>query len=819
MDPTVPDTPAPPPGGRPAGSSAGSPELQPDQLRWRLDPADLPFERTSELPPSREIIGQERALRAIRLGLSMESPGYNVFLTGFVGTGRNTTIRHVLDRFDQGAKPPPDLAYVHDFDDPDRPRAMLLPAGWGSRLVRRMEEVLRHLDREIPAAFEGKIHRDRRERIHERYRGQQRQVIGELEKTLAADEFALVQIQTGPTMSPQVVPVIDGEPRFVADLEEAVDEGKLTEERLEQIREKTRKHARELQDVVRETLKLENEMQDRLQDHDRASLRPVVSACFELVREEFSSHQEVLAWFKRMERHVVENVSTFLPDEEEDATESRTHYQVNLLVDNAEQKGAPVVLENTPTLGQLFGWVERRFSSDSEEIADHLRIKAGSLHRANGGYLVLNATDLFSESAGVWNTLKRALRSGSLEIPAPEAPTMLGPPALKPRPVPIRVKVLLVGDAHTYSLLHAYDEDFRKIFKVRADFDTEMENTPETRLLYGGFVQRLVDEEQVRVFHRNAVARVVEHGVRLAGRRNKLSTRFHLIADLVREAGHFAGQAGRDVVAEEDVALALEEREYRNSLAMERMQEMIEEGSVFIDTEGHRIGSVNGLAVYESGEHAFGLPTRITASIGLGNAGIINIEREAELSGNTHDKGVQILGGYLRSKYAQERPLTLSASVCFEQSYHGVDGDSASSTELYAVLSALSDVPIRQDIAVTGSVNQLGEIQPIGGVNEKVEGFFDVCATRGLTGTQGVLLPAANVEDLMLHSRVVAAVEKGQFHVFAAHTIDDGIEVLTGVAAGRREGGRRYPVESINGKVNARLRRMATLMRDFGGNP
>ncbi len=799
-------------------SSAVSP-LEPSALRWAPDAAQFPFESTAELQPSREIIGQERALRAITLGLSMDSPGYNIFLTGFVGTGRNTTIRHVLDRFDRASRTPPDLVYVHDFDDPDRPVALFLPASWGRRLARRVREVLRHLEREIPAAFEGRVYQDRRERIQERVRRRQREVIEALEKTLAADGFALVQVQTGPTVSPQVVPVIDGETRFLADLEEAVEEGKLEAGKLEEIREKGKVHSRQLQNVIRETMKLENELQGSLLEHERASLRPVVAACFELVREEFSQHAEVLAWFSQVESHVVENVEAFLSGEEEGEGEPRSHYQVNLVVDNSDEKGAPVIIENAPSLGQLFGLVERRLSAESEEIADHLRIKAGSLHRANGGYLVLNATDVFSESPAVWNTLKRTLRSGCLEIPVAEAPTMLGPPALKPQPVRISVKVLLVGDAHLYGMLHAYDEDFRKIFKVRADFDTEMENTAESQVLYGRFVQRLVDEEGVRPFDRHAVAQVLEHGARLSGRRSKLSTRFHLIADLVREAGHFAGAAGRETVAAEDVEKALDEREFRNNLTMERMQDLVHEGSIFIDTDGHKVGTVNGLAVYESGEHAFGLPTRITASIGLGNAGIINIEREAELSGNTHDKGVQILAGYLRSKYAQERPLTLTASICFEQSYHGVDGDSASSTELYAILSALSGVPIRQEIAVTGSVNQLGEIQPIGGVNEKIEGFFDICEQNGLTGTQGAMIPASNLDDLMLHPRVVKAVKDGRFHVYAVETVDQGIEVLTRSPSGTREGGRRYPVDTINGKVEQRLRRMAMLMRDFGGNP
>jgi lon-related putative ATP-dependent protease len=383
--------------------------------------------------------------------------------------------------------------------------------------------------------------------------------------------------------------------------------------------------------------------------------------------------------------------------------------------------------------------------------------------------------------------------------------------------VAIDVKVVLIGDAHLYSLLYSYDEEFKKIFKVRADFDTEMANERENVIRYGSFVQRLVADEGVLPFDRTGLAEIAEYGARLTGRRNKLSTRFNMIADLVREASFFASRDGAARVSGEHLRKALEEKIYRNNLAEEKMQELIEEGSIFIDVDGHKVGAVNGLAVYESGDHAFGLPSKITATVSVGNAGIINIEREADLSGKTHDKGVQILSGYLRSKFAQDQPLTLSASICFEQSYTGVDGDSASSTEVYALLSALSEIPLRQDLAVTGSVNQKGEIQPIGGVNEKIEGFFDICRSKGLTGRQGVIIPRSNVEDLMLDRRVLEAVRGGEFHIYSVDTIDEGIEILTGVAAGTKDGGRSYPRLTVNGRVSARLKKLANQMREYGG--
>jgi len=795
------------------------PELSPDQLRWVCNPEEFPFDTTADLEPNREIIGQDRALEAITLGLAMESPGYNIFLSGFVGTGRNTTIRHMLRKFDREAAPPPDLCYVHDFEQPDRPKAIFVPPGFGRRLVKRMREVIRHLQREIPKVFEDEPYRQRMERIAERFRRRQHDIIQEFEKELQADDFALMQVQAGGTMNPQVVPVFEGEPRFLGDLEEAVEEGKLAQDKFDAIREKARGYAHRLQDVVRATLKLEHEMQARFAEHDRRSVRPVVRSTLGFLADEFASQTAVTEWFKQVEEHIVDNLDDFrAPGGGDDGDRSECSYEINLLVDNSGRKGAPIVVENIPTLGTLFGLIERRMTAEGDERLDHTRIRAGALHAANGGYLVLNCSDLFAESTAVWTALKRTLRTGKVEIPTTDVMGLLGPAALKPEPVSIKVKVLLVGDAHLYSLLHAYDEDFRKIFKVRADFDTEMPNEQPNHLVYGQFVQRVVEEESIRPFDREAVARVAEFGARLAGRRNKLSTRFNQVADVVREAAYFAPKENGGAVRGEDVERALEARDYRNNLAMEKMQEMIREGSIFIDVTGTGVGEVNGLAVYESGEHAFGLPAKITASVSLGNAGIINIEREAELSGRTHDKGVQILAGYLRSKYAQDKPLTLSASICFEQSYHGVDGDSASSTEIYAILSALSGLPLRQDIAVTGSVNQLGEIQPIGGVNEKIEGFFDICRDRGLTGTQGVMIPRANLDDLMLHGRVVEAVREGKFRVYAVDRVDRGLEVLTGVAAGERAGRRRYPANTVNGRVDQRLREMANLMRDFGGH-
>jgi lon-related putative ATP-dependent protease len=529
----------------------------------------------------------------------------------------------------------------------------------------------------------------------------------------------------------------------------------------------------------------------------------------------------------RVEEHILANVTRFASAAEPDpslqngseaSSEEDIEYQVNLFVDNGRTRGKPVIVENAPSLQRLFGLVERVVVPGGEKPANHMRIKPGSLHCAHGGYLVLNGSDLFTEPQIVWNTLKRTLRTGKVEIPGMEG-LGVAPPGLKPEAVTIDVKAVLIGDMSLYSVLYSHDDDFQKIFKIRADFDTEMDNVPANVALYGSFVERLARDEQLLSFDRAGLARLAEHGARLAGRQDKLSTRFHLIADMVREASFYARKNQAAVVSAQHVEQALEEKTFRGRLAHDKLQEMIQQGLLFIDVDGRKVGQVNGLSVYDVGDNIFGVPVKITATVGMGTAGIINIEREAELSGRTHDKGMQILAGYLRSKYAQDKPLTLTASVCFEQSYSGVDGDSASSTELYALLSALSGIPLRQDIAVTGSVNQNGDIQPIGDVNEKIEGFFDVCMMRGLSGSQGVLIPNANLGDLMLHPRIIEAAREGRFHVYGISTIDEGIAILTDIPAGDRQGKGRYPRDTVNGKVDTRLRDLAQHMREYGGHP
>jgi lon-related putative ATP-dependent protease len=491
-----------------------------------------------------------------------------------------------------------------------------------------------------------------------------------------------------------------------------------------------------------------------------------------------------------------------------------TEYQVNVLVDNSEVKGAPVIIETSPTYRNLFGTIERNWGMGGIGKADFTKIKGGSFLRANGGYLVLNALDVLIEP-GVWVALKRTLRNRSIEMQSFDPFYLFASSALKPEPIEARVKVVMVGDAYLYETLYAVDEDFKKVFKIKADFDTVMERKNETQAQYASFISKICHDEKLLNFDRSGVAAVIEYGVRLAGRQKKLSAEFHRITDILREANYWAKRDQSDKVGEKHVDQAIAEKIYRKKMIEDKIQEMIDDGIILIESDGAAVGQVNGLSVYSMGEYAFGKPSRITAKTSMGKAGIINIEREADLSGRTHNKGVLILAGYLRGKYAQDKPLTLTASLAFEQSYGGVDGDSASSTEVYAILSSLSGLPLRQDIAVTGSVSQNGEIQPIGGVNQKIEGFFDVCRNRELTGKQGVMIPHQNVGDLMLRKDVVEAVAAGRFHIYPVRNIDQGIEILTGVSAGEKSGDATYPAGSVNDLVDQKLRELAERMKEF----
>ncbi len=797
--------------------------VPPDKLSWSCSIEHLDFKTTDDIELSGQIVGQRRAVDALRLGLEVGSSGYNIFVSGPVGTGRTTTVRRLLEAVADRPAELDDKCYVNNFKDPDSPRLLRLAAGKGRELQRAMDALVDFLVKNVPTLFESDTYQRRRQDIVDSFKEQGSARVREFERKTAAEGFALVQ--TAPFLRPELAPIVEKQPVKLDDLARLVEEGKLTAERAEEIRSKYRELSEELSTIFKEIREFERLAREALQELDQNVVRPVLEERLADIAEaqaagappgqEDDGLREYLA---EVQEAVIKSLDLFRqkPQEKgpaEAQTDPYLDFRVNVLVDHTppEDKPStvPVVFETNPSFKNLFGYIDRVWERGGQWRTDFTRIKAGSVLRADHGFLVINAIDALTEP-GVWPTLKRTLRNRQLEISSGDPYSVLfGTTGLKPEPIAIDVKVIMIGTPEVYSILADYDEDFKKVFKVRADFDWVMNLDRDAVTEYVQVIKALCNKEKLRPFDRSGVKEVIEYGVRLAGRHTKVSTRFNIITELLTEADHWAGIAGCTAVGQVHVQEAINRRRDRVRLYEEKLQELINEGTVFIDVTGSVVGQVNGLAVYQTGDYAFGKPVRITARTGVGSAGIINIEREAQLSGPTHDKGVYILSGYLRHKYARNQPLVLSASICFEQSYGGIDGDSASSTEVYALLSDLSGLPIRQDLAVTGSVNQQGQIQPIGGVNWKIEGFFDTCKARGLTGTQGVVIPRANLPELMLRPDVVEACAQGRFHIYAVSTVDEGIALLTGVPAGEPDARGNYPRDSVNGRVIRRLDELA----------
>ena len=719
-----------------------------------------------------------------------------------------------------------DICYMNNFKNPSMPKCIELLPGQGMKLAADMDNLIFDILQKIPAVFKSDYYKERRKKQIEDIQEKQKIIISSFEAKISKEGFTMVRIQVGPIIKPELIPVIDDNAMNFGQLAQLVEEGKFPEKKLKKLKGTAIKLNEEMARVYAQVRDHEKELQGILERLDRETVQPVVHDLIQEI-EQCYKNEALSQTLASVESAIMNQLDLFRSEADDDNSKNKTavidlgspedpfrEFRVNVVVDNSDTKAPPVVIENFPGLGNVFGIIERDFAFGGMVKADHMSIRAGSFHRANGGYLVMNALDTMIEP-GVWKILKRTLKSSEAVIQGFDQWSLMGSSALKPEPMQIKSKIVLIGDAHLYYLLQAYDEEFRKIFKIRADFDREVDNRVGVIKQYAGFIRSLCDREHLRCFDRSGVAAVVEHGVRLAGRQTKLSTRFSEIADLIRESDYQASVAKKKLVSREHVRGAIETRIKRSNLLEEKIQEQIDEGVLMIDTSGAVVGQVNGLSIYNLGDYMFGRPSRITARTSLGNSGVINIEREADMSGKTHNKGVLILGGYFRGKYGSEHPLVMSASLCFEQSYGGVDGDSASSTELYAILSSISGLPLRQDIAVTGSINQKGEIQPIGGVNEKIEGFYHVCESRGLKGTEGVIIPHQNVRDLMLDEDVVEAVRKGRFHIYPIKSVDEGISLLTGVPAGKKLKSGRYSKDSVSDLVQIRLIEMARSWKGF----
>lgn len=781
------------------------PELESSQLRWYCPDDLIPAETTEGVEPIEGIIGQDRALKALKLGVELYSPGYNIFICGLSGTGKATTIKTILEKIQPRKVLTRDFCFVNNFEDPDRPRLLVFERGQGRRFQADMAEAMQMVLERIPGQFEEEEFLKKKQALIDEYNRLEAELFGAFEKQIEPDGFLLGRVQEGQAVHPEILVKLGDKAVMVSDLAAAVAQQLIAKEDAERFAEKYREHKLALQDVFRRGLKLSREYQKKISDHERHVGEFLVLAVFKDLFEDYTD-EKTQAYLNAVMESILDNLEQFKTPSEE-MTGVPTEYEVNLLLDNSATSCCPVVIETVPTFRNIFGTIERKQDANGFFYTDFTMIKSGSLLQADGGFLVLNAADALTEP-GVWKNLQRVLLYRQMEIQSLEMFAQQSASALKPESIDVNVKVILIGNNEIYGALSEYERDFKKIFKVKADFDYEMPNTDLAVKQYTALVRKLISDEGLKHFDKHAIASIVEYGARLVDSKKKLTTQFSEIADIVREANYWCQQNSNKYVTGEHVDKAIEEAYNRHALYEDKLQEMIDNEVILIDVDGERIGQINGLAVYGGERFSFGKPTRITATVSAGKAGIINIEREAKMSGSTHDKGMLILSGFVREQFAQERPLSLTASISFEQSYSGIDGDSASSTEVYALLSALSELPITQSVAVTGSINQKGDIQPIGGVNEKIEGFFEVCERRGLTGRQGVIIPRQNVDDLMLRARVVDAVVAGKFHVWAVDNVTQGIGLLTGVAAGERGSNGRYPADTVFGMVERRLERL-----------
>jgi len=788
--------------------------LPPERLYTRCDTGRFDFETTADLEELSEIIGQERALAAVRFGIGMRREGYNLFVLGPSGTGKTTAVRQYLEQQVRDAPRPDDWCYVNRFDDPQRPRALRLPAGRGTELRSDLAQLIEEVGGALPAAFEGKAYQDAIRQLEEDLKTRQEQAFEALQAEAQKRDLALVRTPGGFLFTP----VRDGEMLAPEEVDKLTD---TQHHKLEADREEL---GQRLEALMREITGWRRETREKVRElNDQVTSEALRLLTVEL-RERYADLPGVIEHLDALERDVLENVDDFRKQEEsplgkmlggQQESGPGKRYEVNLVVDHADDgNGAPVIFEDNPTVHNLIGRIEH-VAQMGALSTDFTLIRAGSIHRANGGYLAIDALKLLTQPFA-WDALKRALKAHQVRIESlGQMLSLVSTVGLEPEPIPLDVKVVLIGDRMLYYLLCQYDHDFSELFKVAADFEDRVERTPENDQLYARLIGTIAAKEELRHFSRAAVGRVVEHVARLAGDAERLSTHMRSVADLLREADYWAGLKDADHVGIQHVLQAIDAQRDRSGRVRERIQEAIQRGLILIDSTGSRSGQVNGLSVLQLGDMAFGQPSRITATARLGEGEVVDIEREVELGGAIHSKGVMILSAYLASHYAPELPLSLRATLVFEQSYAGVDGDSASVAELVALLSALADAPIRQSLAVTGSVNQHGQVQAIGGVNEKIEGFFEICRARGLDGTHGVVIPIANVPHLMLRDDVVEASRAGEFHVWAVERVDQAATLLTGIEAGARDAEGNFPEGSLNARVEARLRALSETRRSF----
>ncbi|AZR72610.1 ATP-dependent protease [Anoxybacter fermentans] len=775
------------------------------ELKATCDPSIFDFKTTEELKPFEEgIIGQRRAVKAMNFGLKIKQKGYHIFMAGITGTGKTTYAKTLIKNEARKYPVPDDWCYIYNFDNPEIPKALNLPAGIGIKLKEDMEKLIDELRTDIPKTFESEEYEKQRNQIMDKYQEQSNMLIMEFEEELKKEGFLLQRTGKGIF----TIPLKDGRPLSQEDFEQ------MTEEEKNNFKEKSKQIQIQMEEIMRKIRRLEVQAREEIEQLEERVCLSIVKPIIDHLKDDYQNYPRILKYLNDVQEDIIKNLEKFKAEEEIEnplllTVKTRqdesffTRYKVNLLVNNKETKGAPVVIETNPTYYNLFGKIEGE-SEFGTVVTDFTMIKGGAVHRANGGYLILQAKDVLSNPFA-WEALKRTLANQEIRVEnIGEQFRTIPTTTLKPEPIPLNIKVILIGNPLIYQLLYDFDEDFKKLFKIKAHFDVEMDKTEENLKKFACFISFQCEKEGLRHFTAEAVARVVEYSSRLAENQKKLTTRFNEIVEILYEASAWAEIDNSKYVEESHVEEAIKEKIYRSNLMEEKIQEMIENGHILIDTEGEEVGQINGLSVYQTGEYSFGRPSRITARTFLGEKGVINIEREAKMSGKIHDKAVLILSGYLGGKYAKDKPLTLSASLAFEQSYGGIEGDSASCAELIALLSAISGIPVRQDFAITGSMNQKGKVQPIGGVNQKIEGFYKVCKAKGLTGTQGVVIPVQNIENLMLDKEIIEAVKDGKFHIYSVKDIDEAIEIMM-----------KKPAEEVHKEVNKKLKELAKKAEKF----
>jgi len=786
--------------------------LPPNQLRTCFNPKNFSFKTTAELSPLEEVIGQERAVRAMDFGLHIQDRGYNIFVTGVPGTGKNTIVKSMIQRVAEAQAVPKDWCYVNNFKDPDRPRAISLPAGEGKAFQRDIDRLIARLKEEFPKVFQSKECEEQTKAYHDAYNKSRDSLGEELDREARELGFIIKSTNVGIT----IIPLHQGKAMTASQIAALAPEHRAEIQRKEKI---VHEHVHQF---VKQTRVLHEELEEKIAKLNRSVAAFASEHFFETLREKYKTIPDLAEHILNVQEDVMENFTDFLPAQEsplqmaglsiEPVRTSNVRYAVNVVVDNSATKGAPLIEEVNPTYNNLVGRIEKkgRFGTF---YTDFTLIKPGSILHANGGYLLINAIDLLKTPYS-WDALKRIIKKKEVKIEdLGEIYGLVTSSGIKPDPIPIQMRVILVGNAYLYYLLQTYDEDFSKIFKVKVDFNEEQKTTPNTPEQFARFIARLCTDEDLLHFDPSGVASILEQLSRWAEHQKKLSLRFGNLADLIREASFWAKQAQQNCVSRKEVLKAVSEKINRSNRVEEYIQDLIEEGTLMVDVTGQVVGQINGLSVYDLGDFSFGRPSRITSRVFLGQSGIIDIEREVKMGGKTHSKGVLILSGYLGGRYARDTLLSLSASICFEQSYGEVEGDSASTAELLTLLSSLSELPIAQGIAVTGSVNQHGEIQAVGGINEKIEGFYAVCKALGLSGNQGVVIPRQNMKHLMLKEDVVKAVASEKFHIYAVSTADEAIEIVTGTPAGTLQADGIYPEGTVNALVLSRLEAMGERLR------